>query len=97
MFEDTIVAYETPILGPGDHAYRGRSCGRPRADGTWVGWLEFEAATDGSRHRTPRETTQPNRTALEYWATGLTPVFLQGALTRALEAEPDDELDDETL
>ena len=34
--------------------------------------------------RSPRETTQPNRRDTEYWATGLTPVYLEGALRRAL-------------
>ena len=34
--------------------------------------------------RSPRETTQPNRQDVEYWATGLTPVYLEGALRRAL-------------
>jgi hypothetical protein len=35
--------------------------------------------------RSPRETTQPNRADTEYWATGLTPVYLDGALARALK------------
>ena len=34
--------------------------------------------------QSPRETTQPNLTDLNYWATGLTPVYLEGALARAL-------------
>ena len=33
--------------------------------------------------RTQRETTQPNLADLEHWATGLTPVYLDGALRRA--------------
>jgi hypothetical protein len=33
--------------------------------------------------RTGRETTQPNRPDLLYWATGLTAVYLEGALDRA--------------
>jgi hypothetical protein len=36
--------------------------------------------------RSGRETTQPNRTDTVYWATGLTPVYLEGALRRALDA-----------
>lgn len=36
--------------------------------------------------RTRRETTQPSRDALRYWATGLEPTYLQGALERALRA-----------
>ena len=34
--------------------------------------------------RSGRETTQPNRQDTVYWATGLTPVYLEGALDRAL-------------
>ena len=33
--------------------------------------------------RTGQETSQPNRWALDYWAGGLEPVYLEGALTRA--------------
>jgi hypothetical protein len=39
----------------------------------------------GSAVRSGRETTQPNQTALVYWATGLSPVYLEGALHRALQ------------
>ena len=39
--------------------------------------------------RSGRETTQPNLTDLEYWAQGLTPVYLEGALRRALEPAPE--------
>jgi hypothetical protein len=34
--------------------------------------------------RTNRETSQPNLVDLEYWATGVSAVYLQGALERAL-------------
>jgi hypothetical protein len=49
----------------------------------WQGWIEFVPAS-GSPIRSARETTQPNRQDTIYWATGLTPVFLQGSLRRAL-------------
>jgi hypothetical protein len=53
-------------------------------DGRWEGWIEF-IPVDGSKTvRSPRETTQPNRTDTAYWASGLTPVYLEGALERAL-------------
>jgi hypothetical protein len=53
--------------------------------GSWKGWIEF-ASIDGDSHvRTPRETEQPNRGDLAYWATGLTQVYLEGALRRAIE------------
>jgi hypothetical protein len=55
------------------------------ADGSWQGWIEFVPIDAGVPVRTPRETTQPNRTDTQYWATGLTPVYLEGALARALK------------
>jgi len=33
--------------------------------------------------RTEQETSQPNRAAIEYWADGLEPIYLDGALARA--------------
>ena len=53
--------------------------------GTWHGSIEFRSA-DGPSVRGPRETTQSNRDGVEYWAEGLEPVFLEGALHRALAA-----------
>lgn len=64
--------------------YTAQACGRERDDQIWEGWLEF-VPNDGSLVlRSQRETTQPNRTALEYWASGLTPIYLKGALERTL-------------
>jgi hypothetical protein len=58
--------------------------GEPRLDGTWEGWLEFIPLNSGlSSLRTERETTQPDLSALEYWATGLEPMYLAGAFGRA--------------
>jgi hypothetical protein len=34
--------------------------------------------------RTRRETTQPSQKALTYWARGIEPVYLEGALERAI-------------
>jgi len=59
-------------------------CGQERVDGTWEGWLEFHPRETGQPIlRTDQETSQPNRTATEYWADGLEPVYLEGALARA--------------
>jgi hypothetical protein len=33
--------------------------------------------------RTEQETSQPNRVAVEYWASGLEPIYLEGAFARA--------------
>jgi len=66
-----------------DNEYRVSAFGEEH-DGRWVGWLEFTPLAGGdTRLRTDHETTQGNRAALEQWAEGLEPVFLEGALTRA--------------
>jgi hypothetical protein len=58
--------------------------GEPRLDGTWEGWLEFIPVNPALPSRcTERETTQPDLSALEYWATGLEPMYLAGAFERA--------------
>ena len=53
-------------------------------DGRWQGWIEFLPLGEGEPVRSSRETTQPNRRDTEYWASGLTYVYLEGALHRAL-------------
>src|SRR5579864_378016 len=68
----------------GDGTYIARICGQERADGTWEAWLEFHPTNTGQPIlRTDQETSQPNRVALEYWADGLEPIYLEGALARA--------------
>jgi hypothetical protein len=50
----------------------------------WEGWIEFvPLARTSSPVRSRRESTQPSRESLVYWATGLTPIYLKGALERA--------------
>jgi len=44
----------------------------------------FVPADGSSPLATPRETTQSNRQALEYWANGLEPIYLEGAFSRAV-------------
>ncbi len=51
-------------------------------DHVWVGWLEFTPAV-GDTLRTGEETSQPDRNAVAYWASGLQPIYLEGALRRA--------------
>ena len=64
--------------------YAAQACGASREDGLWEGWVEFAPIDGGAPIRSPRETTQPNRTDAIYWANGLGAVFLEGALQRAL-------------
>jgi hypothetical protein len=64
--------------------YVAQACGAEMADGRWEAWIEFIPGVGGDPLRTPRETTQPNRTDAAYWASGLTAIYLEGALERAL-------------
>jgi hypothetical protein len=50
----------------------------------WEGWIEFVALDGSDARRTPRETTQPDRAAMEYWATGISATYLEGALARTI-------------
>lgn len=65
--------------------YTARVVGAPAKDGLWDGAIELRDPY-GERMITPVETRQPNLADLVYWATGLTPVYVEGALTRALAA-----------
>jgi len=81
---ELLQEYASLVIGPDDTTYIVRSYGQQRLDGTWIGWLEFEPADPGAPTlRTDQETSQPNRTAVEYWATGLEPVYFEGAFERA--------------
>jgi hypothetical protein len=65
--------------------YEAHILGAQRSDGTWEGWIEFHTLDDtGAVKSTGQETSQPDRKALVYWAGGLEPIYLEGALTRAL-------------
>jgi hypothetical protein len=82
---ETLLQFQMPVSAPDGTLYEARACGSPTPGGTWQGWIEFVPVSGGVPVRSPRETTQPNRTDTEYWATGLTEVYLEGALRRALE------------
>ena len=78
----------SPLALPDGRIFTAQACGREREDGLWEGWLEFIPHDASAVLRSQRETTQPNLADLEYWATGLTPVYLQGALERTLNPPP---------
>lgn len=79
-----LTDFKTPVVADGGATYYARACGSLRADGMWEGWVEFREADGRRTLRSARETSQPNLTDVEYWATGLTPVYLEGTLKRTL-------------
>ncbi len=83
--DSVIHEFSAQVSDADGHVYVARAAGRQRKGGTWVGWIEFTPRGSGGMVRkSPIETTQPNREALEYWASGLEPVYLEGALERAI-------------
>lgn len=83
---EVLVEFDTILTTRDGRAYRPQACGRAEASGTWEGWLEFLPVANGTPVRSGRETEQPNRADLKYWAEGLTQVYLEGALNRALSS-----------
>jgi hypothetical protein len=80
---EVLVEFTEPVTAEGGRRYVARACGAGTESGKWHGWLEFTDVDTGEVIRSGRETTQPNRTDTRYWATGLSAVYLEGALQRA--------------
>ncbi len=66
-------------------SYHPRVVGRQASDGMWEGWLEFVPldGQPGGVIISPVESRQPERGHLAYWSSGLSAVYIEGALQRA--------------
>ena len=65
--------------------FQARALARESADGRWEAWLEFVPADgDTCVYATPIETHQRDRVTAERWMSGLTRVYAEGALVRAV-------------
>ena len=81
---ELIQEYSTHVRSD-DVDYIVRAYAEERPDGTWSGWIEFHPVGNNNPVlRTGQETSQPNRITIEYWASGLEPIYFEGALKRAL-------------
>ncbi len=79
---ELLRSFDEPIHDQsGD--YHVRVVGRMGADAMWEGWLEFTPLGDGETVASPIESRQPERQHLAYWASGLSVVYAEGALSRA--------------
>jgi hypothetical protein len=87
---EVLVKFDEPIAATDGKIYFAHAVGKEVDGGRWDGWLEFQHVEDALDALTSgRETTQPNRKNLEFWAQGLTKIYLEGALGRAISlAEP---------
>jgi hypothetical protein len=72
---ELIQTYAEVVRDAGGEEYTVHAYGEAREDGNWEGWIEFHS-TLGAVRRT-------NREALAYWASGLEPVYFDGAFARA--------------
>ena len=78
-----LLTYGERLVDADGTEYVVRAAGGQRPDGVWVGWLEFVTAGGRRVRRIGQETPQHRWEVLSYWATGLEPVYLQGASPRA--------------
>jgi len=80
---EVLASFASPVqdkLG----AFHARAIGRLAPDKMWEGWIEF-VPIDGSSEVLVSgvESRQPEHEHLVYWASGLTAIYLEGALSRA--------------
>ena len=80
---EILREYPTLVGGVDENAFVAQICGREMSDGRWEAWIVFLPITRGQMRRTERETVQATRAAVDYWASGVTSIYLQGALNRS--------------
>jgi hypothetical protein len=81
---ELVHEYSTRVFSDDGTVYMVQVYAEQRHDGTWEGWLEFHPTDLGKPVlRTGQETTQPSRRATAYWASGLEPIYFEGAFARA--------------
>jgi hypothetical protein len=90
MFE--LLHQYSDVIRLGTAAYRARAYAQQDENGGWGGFLIFVPVTGGRVVGSDRETTQSTFDALDHWAATLSWVYLEGALTRALERQPEVQL-----
>jgi hypothetical protein len=85
-----VYEYPTLLRIESGEEYLARVYTDRQPDGRlWEAWFVFFPLSGGSTLATDRETTQSKLDDVTYWATGITPAYLEGALTRALERLPE--------
>lgn len=84
-----VHQYSTLTDGPDGQWYIVRAYADQQPGGLWEGWFVFfPLSPDGVAIASDNETTQSKREDVDYWASGITPVYLQGALRRAWDRLP---------
>jgi hypothetical protein len=78
-----VHEHRASIQTPSGTTYVARTYAEQQPHGLWIGWLEFTPVSGGPTLRTDFETTQPTLEMVGYWASGLEPVYFEGAFERA--------------
>jgi hypothetical protein len=84
-----VQQYSGTLVDPYGRRYVARVYGARRPDDLWDGWFVFFPLDGVQALATDRETTQNSFGALRYWASGITTIYLDGALERALTMQPE--------
>jgi hypothetical protein len=78
---ELIHSFSVSLIDETGRSWRATAYGCA-GENLWLGWIVFTNEA-GDLVATDIETRQPDRAALEYWATGVEPIYLDGALARA--------------
>jgi hypothetical protein len=84
-----VQQYSATLVDPYGRRYVARVYGACRPDDLWDGWFVFFPLDGGRAVATDRETTQGSLAAVRYWASGISTVYLDGALERARAMLPE--------
>jgi hypothetical protein len=84
-----VQQYSGTLVDPYGRCYVARVYSARRPDDVWDGWFVFFPLDGGRALATDRETTQSNLAAIRYWASGITTLYLYGALERAQALQPE--------
>jgi hypothetical protein len=84
-----IQQYSGIVVDTYGRRYVARAYGARRPDDLWDGWFVFFPLDAGRPLATDRETTQSSLAAVSYWASGITTIYLNGALDRARALLPE--------
>jgi len=84
MSRRLVYEFAAPVEGLTGRLYQVRAYGSLRANGMWVGSLDFLPEDGSPVVCAPNETEQSSLRALVGWASRLEPTYFDGALDRAL-------------
>ena len=85
---EAVLQFEDVVRDEEGNAYVARVHQRQQPGGLWEASFVFVPVGGGRALSTDRETTQSSPKHVEYWATGITYAYLQGALARARRNTP---------